>query len=267
VDPEIVRAAIVEAEASGRPVRDLSLDAIARRAAISRSTLFRRIGSRPALEAAVRAAGVDPGESASVRERAIVAARDLIVRGGIAALTVEEVARQVGCATTSIHTQFAGRAGLLTEVFERYAPLPAVEQLINAPDWPPPGEFRVAVHAVYTRIFDTFEADLGVLEAMLSEALSKPDGLVMQLAREQFLPRIARTVGRWLMAEIAAGRCSPLHPTVLLPLLIAPIGLHLVARKRLLAAGAPVPDRGAVIDSLTDAFCRAVATTTERNDS
>ena len=259
VDPEIVRAAIAEAAQTGRPVRDLPLDAIARRASLSRSTLFRRIGNRHALEEAVRAAGVDPGPSASVHERAIATARDLIAGGGVAALSVEAVARQVGCATTSIHTQFAGRAGLLAEVFERYAPLPAVEHLVTAPGWPPPGDFTVAVRAVYTAVFDAGSADIGLIEAMLAEVLSKPDGLVAEMAREQFLPRIAGSVGRWLAGEVAAGRCAPASPTLLIPLLIAPIGVHLVARGRLLAAGAAVPDRATVIDTMTRAFCQAVS--------
>jgi hypothetical protein len=45
------------------------------------------------------------------------------------------------------------------------------------------------------------------------------------------------------------------------PLLISPIAVHLIARGRLTAAGAPVPDRQVVIDAMTDAFCNAVGTT------
>jgi hypothetical protein len=40
--------------------------------------------------------------------------------------------------------------------------------------------------------------------------------------------------------------------------LIAPISVHLLSRKRLVAAGAVVPDRQTVIDAMTSAFRNAV---------
>src|SRR3954469_5492494 len=109
----IVAAAIAEAQASGEAIADLSLDRIAGRAGISRATLFRRIGTRNDLDEAVRRAGVDIGRRPSVRERAVAAAAELIVAEGVGALTVEAVARRVGCAVTSVHTQCGGRGGLL----------------------------------------------------------------------------------------------------------------------------------------------------------
>jgi AcrR family transcriptional regulator len=262
MDATIVHAAIAEAEASGKPVAEVSLDSVARRAGVSRSTVFRRIRSRQALDEAVRAAGVDPGRrEASVRERAITVATELIVADGVGAATVEEVARRVGCATTSVHTQFGGRDGLLTAVFERHAPLPVVERVIAADDWPP-ADFDAAVRAVYTEVFDALDADegLGVIEALLAEALAKPEGEVMRLAREWVVPRITTTVGGWLMAEIEAGRCVDLPLSLLLPLLIAPIGIHLMVRRRMSAAGVDTPDRSAVIDTMTRSFCRAAGT-------
>jgi AcrR family transcriptional regulator len=259
MDETIVAAAIAEAETSGVPVADLSLDRIARRAGVSRSTMFRRVRSRHALEAAVREAGVDPGRRPNVRDRAVAAAAELIVAGGVGALTVEEVARRAGCATTSVHTQCGGRNGLLAAVFERYAPLPAVEQVLAASE----RRFATledAVRAVYTAVFDALAADAGVIEALLAEALAKPGGLAMGLARERIVPRLVRTVGAWLTAEIEAGRCRDLPLPLLMPQLIAPIGFHVIVRKRLQAAGVAVPDREAVIETMTGAFCRAVGT-------
>src|SRR6202008_2343397 len=57
MDSAIVQAAIAEAEAAGTPVAELSLDRIARRAGMSRSTIYRRVRSRRALDDAVREAG------------------------------------------------------------------------------------------------------------------------------------------------------------------------------------------------------------------
>jgi AcrR family transcriptional regulator len=257
-DP-IVSAAIAEAEASGTSIADVSLDRIARRAGVSRSTMFRRVRSREALEAAVRAAGVDPGRRENVRDRALGAATSLIVERGVGALTVEEVARQISCATTSIHTQFGGREGLLIAVFERHAPLPVVEQLL-ASRTEPFETFEAGVRAVYTAVFDALESDQGVMEALVAEALARPSGDVMRLARERIIPRILATVGCWLTAEIEAGRCIRLPFSLLLPQLIAPVAVHMLARRRLVAAGVQVPDRQTVVDTVAGTFCRAVGT-------
>jgi len=259
MDTAIVTAALAEAQATGIPIAELSLDRIARRAGVSRSTMFRRIRSRDALEAAVREAGAETGHRSTVRERAIAAATELIVASGVGALTLEAVARRANCAVTSVHTQLGGRDGLLAAVFERHAPLPAVEELLaGAAQFE---SFEDGVRAVYTTIFDTVESGGGVIEALLAETLAKPDGVGMALARD-VVPRITRTVGGWLAAEAANGSCRDIELPLLLPLLIGPITVHLVARKRLAAAGVPVPDRAAVIETMTGAFCRAVGTGT-----
>jgi len=258
MDEVIVAAAIAEAEESGEPIAKLSLDRIARRAGISRSTIFRRVHTRRDLEEAVREAGVDPGRRSSVRDRAVAVAAEMIVGDGVGALTVEAVARRAGCAVTSVHTQCGGRDGLLALVFERYAPLPAVEQLLSGGAERFAG-FADGVRAIYTTVFDTAAADIGVLEALFAEALAKPNGTVMRLVRERVLPRVISTIGGWLGAQIRAGRCADLPLSLLIPLLISPISVHLIARARLIAAGETVPDREAVIDTMTSAFCRAVS--------
>src|SRR5687767_14674423 len=122
----IVRAATDEATESGRDVADVSLDAVARRAGISRATLYRRIGSRRALDDAVRASGVDPGGRPDVRARATAAAADLIEEGGLAALTLEAVAARADCSLPALYGTFGGRDGLLRETFERFSPLPRI---------------------------------------------------------------------------------------------------------------------------------------------
>ena len=96
MDSAIVQAAMAEAKATGTPVAELSLDRIARRAGVSRSTVYRRVRTRRALDDAVRQVGGDPGSRIGVRERAIAAATDLIVADGVAAMTVEAVTRRVG---------------------------------------------------------------------------------------------------------------------------------------------------------------------------
>ena len=259
MDGAIVQAAMLESEQSGRPVAELSLDRIAKRAGLSRSTIYRRVRNREALNDAVRKAGGDPGGRVAVRDRAIVAAADVIIADGVGALTLEGVARRVGCAVTSLYTAFSGREGLLAAVFERYAPLPVVEQLLST-DPQRFTDFEAGVRAIYTAVFDTVAANTAVLEALFADILAKPNGIGMQFFREQILPRITANVGGWLQTHIDAGHCADLPLSLLVPLFIAPISVHLLARHRLAAAGAPVPDRQTVIDTMTAAFSTAVGT-------
>lgn len=261
-----MQAAIAEARDTGTPVAQLSLDQIARRAGVSRSTIYRRVRNRRALDEAVRRAGSDPGNRVGVADRAIVAAAEVIIADGVAALTVEGVARRVGCSVSAVHTAFGGRDGLLAAVFERHAPLPTVVQLMS--DDPESfAELESGVRAIYTVVFDTVDSrqgGAGVLEALLAEVLAKPNGVGAQLFRERILPRITANVGGWLTTQIRAVHCVDLPLALLLPLLIAPISVHLLARGRLVASGVPVPDRKTVIDAMTVAFCNAVGTTSDR---
>ena len=266
MDGVIVQAAMAEAVETGRPVAELSLDRIARRAGLSRSTVYRRVRTRRALEDAVRKAGGDPGSRVGVRDRAIAAATELIVADGVAALTVEAVTRRVGCAATSVYAAFGDREGLLAAVFERHAPLPVVEELLTAH----PrrfGSFESGVRAIYTAVFDTVADDTAVLQALFAEILAKPNGIAMRFFRDRILPRITSTVGAWLKEQIAAGHCADLPVSLLIPLLIAPISVHLLARPSLVAAGAPVPDRDTVIGAMTAAFVHAAAATSHQPTS
>ena len=262
MDDAIVHAAITEADETGTPVAELSLERIAKRAGVSRSTMYRRVRSRQALDDAVRQAGADPGSRIGVRDRAIAAAADLIVTDGVAAMTVEGTARRVGCAVTSVYAAFGDREGLLAAVFERHAPLPVVEHLLAEGA----GRFanlETGVRAIYTAIFDAVADDTAVLEALFAEILAKPNGIGSQFFRERVLPRIAATVGGWLQQQIKDGHCAELPLSLLIPVLIAPISVHLLARRRLAAAGADVPDRQTVIDAMTRSFCGAVGTLKE----
>ena len=120
-------------------------------------------------------------------------------------------------------------------------------------------DFESGVRAIYTAVFDTVADDTAVLQALFAEVLAKPHGIGMQFFRERILPRIISTVGAWLKEQIRAGRCADLPLSLLIPLLIAPISVHLLARRPLAEAAEPLPDRHTVIEAMTAAFCSAAA--------
>ena len=253
---EIIEAAVAVAREDGRDVADVGLAEIARRAGISRATLYRRIGSRRALDEAVRASGIDPGGRPAVRERAVEAAAAIVREHGFGALTLETVAAAADCSVPALHAQLGGREGLLAALFERFSPLPTVERIVAGP----PRTLEEGVRAVYAAVFDAAAAEPRLIQALLADAVARPEGPGRRYLTGTYLPRVVGSLGRWLAGEVAAGRVRPLPPALLLQLLAGPMALHATTRDLLAGlTGLTPPPREEVIETLTAAYCRAVA--------
>lgn len=255
IAPSLIEAALAAARESGRRVADVPLDEIARRAGVSRATLYRRIGSRRRLEAALRELGVDPGRRPDVRERAVAAAAAIVRERGPEALTLEAVAAAAGCSVPALHSRLGGREGLLAALFERYSPLPRVERIVEAG----PPDLASGVRAIYGALFDAAVAEPRLIRAVFADALSRPRGPAARYLTGTYIPRAMASVGGWLAGEVAAGRCRPLPIPLLLQLLIAPMAMHAPTRGLVGALGAELPPREETIELLAAAFCRAAA--------
>lgn len=256
IDAAIIDAAIQESERQGRDPADVPLEDIARRAGVSRATLYRRIGSRRALDAAVRASGVDPGGRPSVRDRAVAAAADLIVEQGFGSLTLDAIATRADCSLPALYDQFGNREGLLSAAFERYSPVFRVERLLATP----PASFEDGVRGIYATAYDAITAQPQLLAALIAEALMRPRGTLAQVMLTRLGPRAVGIIHGWLAGEVAAGRCRPLPIPLLIQLLVGPMLVHAPTRGLVEAVlGEPPPPRGTVVETLTAAYCRAVA--------
>jgi len=253
---ELIAAARSASEATGLPVAEVSLDEIAKRAGLSRATLYRRIGSRAALVEAVRAAGIDPGGRPDLRERATEAAADLIEAGGLTALNLEAVAERAECSVRALHTQLGGREGLLAAVFERYSPLPRIERAMSGDPMP----LEAGLRAIYATILDTAHARRGLLTAVVADVAFRPDGPTAEFVRGTYLPRVTNVILPWLEGLRRSGEIRPLPIPLLIQLLVGPIGAHAFLGPVLTrATGLQPPSRDEVCDELVDAFMRAVA--------
>ncbi len=260
VPPELVQAAIRTAEERGSDVADVPVTALAAAAGVSRSTLLRRVGgSRRALDAAVRASGVDPGGRQPVRERAIEAAAGLISAGGLADATLEAVASAAGCSVHSLYVAFGGRDGLLAAVYERYSPL--LDYQVIAAD--PGADLTETVRSVYRAMAASFSREPAVAPAMLADMLSRRDGPAGRLFQRYF-PQIFDALGGWLAAEVRAGRIRALPVPLLLQQLIGPVVVHLLMRPALpRRSGLEQPDLDETCALFADAFVRAVGTASQ----
>jgi AcrR family transcriptional regulator len=260
VSDDLVQAALRAARALGKDVADVPVIAIAREAGISRSTLLRRLGgSRAALDAAVRAAGVDPGGQAPVRTRALDAAAELISTSGLAAATLEAIAARAQCSVHSLYAAFGGRDELLRALFERHSPLLQIEDFFDG-DNADHGDLRATVRRLYGLIAQTLDREPRVAPALLAEALARPNSPAIRTLLGHNAPRLLASLGGWLAEEVGAGRIRDLPLPLLIQQLIAPIAVHLLVRPAVpQLQGVELPDLDRVCDAFTDTFVQGVA--------
>lgn len=260
IDTATINEVIALAKEREMPVAAMSMEDLAKALGISRMTLYRRIGSRQALHDAVLARGIDPGEQPGARERAILAAAEIIREGGIAGLTLDEVAARADCALPTIHTRFQGRSGLLAAVFERHVPMLAVREVLGPVA---PGDrdgLRAMVREAYRVILDAVDADRGLFRAVLAEALRDPSGETDAFFTTRYVPHVAGHIFPWLAEQMMQGTLREVPLVLALQQFLSPILLH--AATRPLVEAIPVldlPSRDATCDSFAAMFCRALA--------
>ncbi|MGW7068731.1 TetR/AcrR family transcriptional regulator [Streptomyces sp. NPDC054855] len=251
---DLVQAALRAAEARALPVGDVSMQAIAKEAGISRSTLLRRLGgSRHALDEAVRATGVDPAGQKPVRERAIDAGATLISRRGLSAVSLERVATDAQCSVHSLYAAFGGRDEMLQAIFERYSPIVDVEAALagRSPD------LRSTVREIYSLIAAAFSREPRVLPAIYAELLARPEEDSLRPLLQHFIPRMFASVGQRLTTEIEAGRIRNLPLPLLIQQMSGPLITHILIRPTT-EPHMPSPPLGEACEIFADAFIRAV---------
>jgi AcrR family transcriptional regulator len=256
VAADLVDAAVRAAVALGKDVADVPVVSIAAEAGISRSTLLRRLGgSRAALDAAVRSAGVDPGGQPPVRVRALEATAELISEFGLASTTLEAVAARAACSVFSLHAAFGGRDGLMQAVFERYSPIRDFEEFFKHPH----GDLHGTVGAFYRVMAQALSREPRVVPALFAETFARPDSPATHSLVGHAGPRMLAVLGHWLDAQIRDGNIHDLPAPLLAQQLLAPMVFHLFTRPAAeKAAVLLLPDIDTVCDVFADAFVRAV---------
>jgi AcrR family transcriptional regulator len=248
----LVDAAIRVARRRGQYVDDVALTAIAEEAGVSRSTLLRRLGgNRAALDVAVAAKAPDLSHRPELRDRAIRAAAQLISEKGLAALTLDAVARAADCSVPSLHVIFGGRDGLLTAVFDREGPARDLEALIARG----PAGLEQTVRDLYRAFAEKFHHQPYVIPALFADLFGRPGGPASRVLGAR-IPHVLERIELLLRREAESGPLRSLPPLLLLQLLVGPMLLHLLIREATLSSSS---GEGITVDQAIQEFAAAFA--------
>jgi AcrR family transcriptional regulator len=227
----------------------------AREAGVSRASFYRHFKSREKL---LEALEVSPEPGA--RERVLLAAVELVGSGGLAALSMDELADRAGASRATVYRLFPGKAALLTALIESYSPLEPVSRMLAARHEDPPSVLmpelaRTAFRAVADRV--------GLMRALLFEV----SGLSPETdeVASQSIGRVVGLLVMYITAQEAAGRLRPMHPLLALQSFIGPVLFHIVTRplaERVLHLDV---DGEAAVTELAQTWLRAM-TPTEKED-
>src|SRR6266581_1770842 len=264
--PAITRQQALAALAAGQARQEqgrdslagLSMDELAALAGISRATLYRLFGSQ---QQVLQEMGVEPPPI--VRSRVLDTALDMVGRHGLGELSMDELAARAAVSRATLYRLFPGKAALFAELVRTFSPFEPIAAVLDTMGDRPPAEVIPTVaHAMAAAM----DGRMGLLlQLLFAYYRANPDSLdgdrgTSEAAVQGQGMRTLPLMGRYLAAQMAAGRLRRMDPVLAVQALVGPIVLHLLSRP----GAASLPGSGMplekVVDELVKVWLRAMAT-------
>jgi AcrR family transcriptional regulator len=227
--------------------RDSTMEEIAASAGVSLRTLYRLFSSREELLAAV-----DHQAPPSPRQRILEAALEMLGSGGLAELSMDQLAVVAGVSRATLYRAFPGKPVLFRALIETYSPWEPIADVLETAENGPANEVMPRVGQALAR---ALEGRTGVLLRMVFEMIKgEPDavdGVRRSLSRG--LPDLIQYLGD----QMATGRLRRMHPIIAFQLLAGPIFVHIATRPLAAMMGFKAPTEE-VVRQIVDAWLRAM---------
>ena len=197
---------------------------IASAAGVSKAAFYREFPSRTALLDELE---LEPEPDA--RERVLRAAREMMSAGGLAALSMDELAGRAGVSRATLYRLFPGKSALFVGVVHAFSPLEAITEAVTAlQDEPPEVVMPELARTVYRVVAAPGAPRLGLLRAVFVEVSAFSDEA--EAAAREIGSAVLGTLGLYVMSQMGAGRLRAMPPLVALQAFIGPIFFHLLTR-------------------------------------
>lgn len=204
----------------GRP----SVQDIASAAGVSKAAFYREFPSRTAL---LDELDLEPEPGA--RDRILRAALELIGTGGLAALSMDEVAERAGASRATLYRLFPGKPALFLAVVHEFSPLDTIVDRLSAlHDQPPEVVMPELARTAYRAIAGREAPGIGLVRAVFVEVSSL--SAEAEAASREVARQVLGSVGMYVASQMAAGTLRPMHPLLALQAFVGPIFFHMLTR-------------------------------------
>jgi AcrR family transcriptional regulator len=204
---------------------ELSMQAVAAEAGVSRQTVHHYFGGAKGLRAALAAEGltVDTADDEPTRERLIEAAIRLMSRPGGGVASIEAIAAEAGMTKGAVYHHFKDRGELLRAVARRVSPVDEMrEQIAPTVDLPPREGLIVIARAYYTAMRS--RADL--IRNLAANSARDPE--LAEVVMSEIVGQGAPLMLGWFALQMNRGRLRPVDPTLVIQALFGPAFMVLI---------------------------------------
>jgi AcrR family transcriptional regulator len=201
---------------------DVSIQAVAAEAGVSRQTVHHYFGGAKGLRAALAAEGlaVDSAADEPTRERLVEAAIRIMSRPGGDLASIEAIAAEAGMTKGAVYHHFTDRAELLRAVARRVSPVDEMKEQIGPSADLPPREGLIVIAGAYYKAMRT-RADL--IRNLAANSSRDPElaGVVMSEIIGQGAPLLLG----WFALQVSRGHLRAVDPTLVIQALFGPVFL------------------------------------------
>ncbi len=225
--PGSTREAILEAARRqiGAGSAELSIQAIAAEAGVSRQTVHHYFGGLRGLRSVLATEGLNVATAGDepTRDRLVEAAVRLFSRPGSGPISIEAIAAEAGLTKGAVYHHFADRAELLRSIARRVSPVDEMRAQIEPAIQLPARDGLVAIARAY---YSAMRKRADLVRNLAANSSEDPE--LARVVMSEIIGQGAPMMIAWVGLQIQKGNLRPIDPALLIQALFGPVFLLVV---------------------------------------